>query len=128
MAFKIIVNLIVNAAYIFIPSLICYKILKSEMYTATFVDLCFVYLLLLAAMIILSYFLIEFTANNFIRFIVIILAASGVFFCVLSLGPKDACNGSLKIVLSIPLLLIYFICFLIVFALYIRKKYKPVNK
>lgn len=129
MAFKIIANLIVNVAYVFIPSLICYKILKPDKLIDSTGEAWFIAILLLTVAIILSYFLIEFTTNNSIRFIVIILSALGAFFTVITLTPNNPCVMSFVFMCFLfPLFLVYFICFLMVFSLYIRKGPKPVNK
>ncbi len=129
MAFKIIVNLVVNVTYIFIPPLVCFKILKSISLISSIGEAFCIALLLLAVISILSYLLIKFTANNLIRYIVIILSASCSFFTVVTLTPNNPCVVPVIFMTFLaPLLLVYFICFLTSFIFLVYKINKPANK
>ncbi|MHB9139163.1 MAG: hypothetical protein ACYC4Q_07155 [Victivallaceae bacterium] len=126
---KIIINLVVYVAYIFFPSFICIKILKSNELISCIGEGGSIVSRLLAVIIILSYLLIEFTANNSNRFIVIILSALGASSIIITLNSNNHDVMSFVFTgLLLPLLLIYFICFLMVFSLYMRKKSTPGNK
>ena len=129
MAFKIIVNLVVNITYILVPALVCFKILKSISCIDSIGEAFCIALLLLTVISILSYLLIQFTTNNLVRYIVIILSASCSFFTVVALTPNNPCVVPVVFMTFLaPLLLGSFICFLASFILLVYKINKPASK
>jgi len=117
------VNILVNAGYIFIPPLACFKIIKSVEHISNAGEMFLIALLLIAVMTILSYVLIEFTTNKSVRIIVIILSAMWSIYTVVNSTPNDGCVSPVIFTYFLPpLCLVYFLCFSVSFIFIFLKR------